>query len=126
MDQELFSHASTVWPVTDMEASLEFYRDTLGFEVTFTWEDPITYAVIKRGNISINLTLRDDMPEEYRPLAALYIYVHDVDALWADFTGKGAKVLNPIGNREYGMRDFDLEDPNGYRIVIGKGLNINE
>lgn len=122
MDQELFSHASTVWPVKDMEASLSFYRDQLGFEVTFTWEDPITYAVIKRGNIGINLTIRDDMPANYAPLAALYVYVHDVDALWQEFTSNGAKVTNPIGDRDYGMRDFDLEDPNGYRIVIGKGL----
>ena len=122
MDQELFSHASTVWPVRDMEASLAYYTDILGFEVTFTWEQPITYAVLKRGNITINLVIRDDMPADYKPLAALYVFVHDVDALWADFTAKGAKVLNPIGDREYGMRDFDLQDPNGYRIVIGKGL----
>ena len=122
MDQELFSHASTVWPVQDMEASLAYYTDILGFEVTFTWEQPITYAVLKRGNITINLVIRDDMPADYKPLAALYVFVHDVDALWTDFTAKGAKVLNPIGDREYGMRDFDLQDPNGYRIVIGKGL----
>lgn len=123
MTQELFSHAATVWPVKDMEASLSFYRDLLGFEVTFTWEEPITYAVLKRGNISINLVVRDDMPSDYQPLASLYIFVHDLDALWEEFTSKGAKVINPIGNRDYGMRDFDLEDPSGYKIVIGKGLN---
>lgn len=122
MNQELFSHASTVWPVKDMETSLAYYQNTLGFEVTFTWEEPVTYAVLSRGNITINLVIRDDMPADYKPLAALYIFVHDVDALWADFTAKGAKVLNPIGDREYGMRDFDIQDPNGYRIVIGKGL----
>ena len=123
MDQELFSHGATIWPVKDMAASLAFYRDKLGFQVNFTWEDPITYAVIKRGEIAIHLTIRDDMPADYAPLASLYMFVHDVDAVWEEVTAKDVKVVAPIGDREYAMRDFDVEDPNGYRIVFGKGLN---
>ena len=121
MEQELFSHAATVWPVKDMAASLAFYRDQLGFQVNFTWEDPITYAVLKRGEIAIHLTIRDDMPADYKPLAVLYVFVHNVDALWQELSAKEVKVVSPIGDRDYGMRDFDVEDPNGYRIVFGKG-----
>ena len=102
---------------------MAFYRDQLGFKVTFTWEDPVSYAVLKRGDIGINLTLRDDLPENYKPMNSLYIFVHDADAVWEEVNAKGAKVLEPIDDRDYGMRDFLVEDPNGYRIVFGKGLN---
>jgi len=35
---------------------------------------------------------------------------------------KKIKITNPIGNREYGMRDFDIEDNSGYWISFGQGF----
>lgn len=123
MSKELFSHASVVWPVKDMEASISFYRDQLGFTVNFTWEDPITYAVIRRGEIGIHLTLLDDMPANYKPLTSLFIFVHDVDAVWKEVNDKGVNVVAAIGDRDYGMRDFDITDPDGYRLIFGQGID---
>ncbi len=124
-DEKLFSHSSPVWPVKNMQRSLDYYVNELGFEVLFKWEDPPTYATIKRDDIGIHLTTLDDLEDDYRPRTALFIFVYDVDAVWAEYQEKEVKIVAEIGDREYGMRDFDIEDPDGYRLVFGKSLSID-
>ena len=52
-DPDNFSHAATVFPVKNVEQSVAFYSKKLGFTVTFTWEEPMSYAVLKKGSVSI-------------------------------------------------------------------------
>ena len=114
------SHSATVFPVSNMEASLPFYRDKLGFEVTFEWNDPVDYAVLRRDGVNIHLTLSDDtvVPNSHR---ALYIFPYDVDAVYNEFKDRNTEGLSDIGDREYGMRDFDVTDPDGHVLCFGKG-----
>ncbi len=121
--KELFSHAATVLAVKDVETSLAFYRDQLGFEATFTWEEPASYAVLKRGEgVSIHLTSSPNPPSQ-GDHTAMYIFVYDVEALYQEYVGRGVDMDTPLGERDYGMKDFDLLDPDGYRICFGQGVN---
>jgi uncharacterized glyoxalase superfamily protein PhnB len=42
--------------------------------------------------------------------------VPDVDAWWQRATDMGARVLSPISDHDYGLRDFTIEDPDGFGI----------
>ena len=122
----LFSHAASVLPVTDVLQSAKFYCDKLGFDLTFTWGEPVDYAVLKAGpHINVHLTKRN--PDHPLPKAhnhvEVYFFMHDIDAFYESVQEKGAEIHTPIGNREYGMRDFDLKDPDGYLLSFGKGTN---
>ena len=118
---ELVSHAATVLSVSDMKQSLEFYTKVLGFELTFGWNEPVDYAVLKRGDVSIHLTSGVESGQISKN-PVLYIFVYDVDLLFDEIVAKGGEVKNDPGDREYGMRDFDIEDPDGYMITFGKGI----
>jgi hypothetical protein len=48
-----------------------------------------------------------------------YIWVENADELYAEFSGKGVKIARSICDQEYGCRDFDVEDCNGYRLCFG-------
>ena len=67
-----------------MKKSLNFYQDKLGFELTFTWNDPIDYAVLKRGGVNIHLTLTHDDLKPSQVHRSLYIFVHDERILTFD------------------------------------------
>ena len=122
---KLFSHASPIFPVEDPLASAEYYRDVLGFDINFKWEDPPTYVVINRDDaVGIHLVKREDNFEPSQAHTSLYIFVHDVDALHTEYLASGANIINPVGDRDYGMRDFDVRDPDGFILVFGKGVNI--
>ena len=115
------SHAAPVFPVPDVKQTIEYYRDKLGFEVKFLWEDPPTYAVLKRQDVGIHFCKKVD---DFRPSEnhkAYYIFVYDVDGLFREFKENGVEILNESKRRDYGMRDFDIKDINGYILSFGCG-----
>jgi len=119
-----FSHAATVIPVIDVSRSLAFYRDQLGFKVTFSWEDPPSYAVLKAGeHVQIHLSQRPQQAEAAAAGAGtmVYIFVQDIDGLYQAYSQREVAIHTPIGDRDYGMRDFDLLDPDGNIISFGAG-----
>ncbi len=45
-----------------------------------------------------------------------------MDQLYQEFSSRQIKILNPPTTWEYGMRDFDIEDPNGFKISFGQSV----
>jgi uncharacterized glyoxalase superfamily protein PhnB len=50
----------------------------------------------------------------------LYVYVDDVDGLHGELAGRGADILAPPVNTEYGLREIRVRDPHGYIVAFGK------
>lgn len=118
----LLSHSATILPVSDVSASMAFYVDQLGFDLTFKWQDPPTYAVIKSGEISIHLSLKEAGDKISQEHVRLLIFAHDVDGVYRQCQQNGVPIHSEIGDRDYGMRDFDITDPDGH--VIGFSQEI--
>ncbi|OEK03356.1 hypothetical protein BFP97_18310 [Roseivirga sp. 4D4] len=117
-----FSHCSPIFPVPDVQETIDWYVANLGFQVDFKWEEPATYAVMSRDEIKIHFSQRDD---DFTPSAvhtALYIFTYDVDNVFEEFKAKGIVTKGPE-TYDYGMRDFDLTDLNGFRLTFGQSVN---
>ena len=120
--QSLYSHAATILPVKDVARAMAFYTEKLQFELTFKWEDPPSYAVLKANDqIQIHLSGYGDLAEGRRP-GGLFVFVHDVDALYAHYLEQEVIIHAPLGNRQYQMRDFDILDPDGNLLTFGQGI----
>ncbi len=50
---------------------------------------------------------------------SLYFLIDEVDALWAEITGK-ARVCYAVETFTYGMREFGIYDNNGYLLQFGQ------
>jgi catechol 2,3-dioxygenase-like lactoylglutathione lyase family enzyme len=48
-------------------------------------------------------------------------FVRDVDAVHAGLAPRGAGIVKPPQNYDYGMRDFDVLDPDGNQLTFGTG-----
>jgi catechol 2,3-dioxygenase-like lactoylglutathione lyase family enzyme len=117
-DFQVTGHA-TVLHVNDMPTALAFYRDKLGFAVSFAWEDPPRYVCLRLDEAAIHLN-------SYVPPAGpshVCIFCNGVDALYAQLTARGVRITDPIADRAYGMRDFEVTDPDGHWIVFGQGIS---
>ncbi|NHC47308.1 VOC family protein [Motilibacter aurantiacus] len=127
----------TFLPHTDPDASLAFYRDTLGFEVRndVGYEDMRWITVGPKGqpDTSIVLTPPAADPgiteEERRVIAelmakgsygALTLATDDLDGLFDRLQGSGAEVVQEPTEQPYGVRDCAFRDP------AGNLLRINE
>ena len=115
---QITSHA-TVLHVKNMAAALAYYRDKLGFTVSFTWEDPPRYVCLCLGDAAIHLNA-------YVPPAGpahVCIFCKGIDALYTQLIERGVNIVEPIADRPYGMRDFAVTDPDGHRLDFGQGIS---
>lgn len=103
-------------PVADVEKALAFYVDKLGFQVGWKWGSPITHGNVCRDSISFDLIA---LPEGRYGTAMAYIQLSGVDAYFSELRGRNLGVSEPQ-DRPYGMRDFEVVDPDGNRLAFGQ------
>ena len=114
---------SVIVPVSDMSASVAFYRDILGFELRYLREDN-QFALLARDHAAVSLGR--NAPGNPADTAA-YVWVDDVDALYEELR-PGLESL-PEGrlrkpfNQHYGMREFHVLDSNGALWFFGMNVD---
>jgi lactoylglutathione lyase len=114
--------------VSDMAASLAFYRDVLGFHLdqTVPGEPPFVFAWLKRGGVELFLNDAKPVVAEFPTLRAggtstLYVVVNDIHALHAHLTGK-AQIVMDLTDQFYGMRECAILDPDGYLVTFAQRI----
>ena len=126
-DPELYAHHATVLPVRDLGRARDFYRDKLGFEVSFEWQEPPTYAVLRVADTALHLSQVDPPgmgePPPAIPSTLVYLFTHDVDALHDQIVAAGVEGATGPQTFEYNMREFELVDPDGHRLVFGQSVD---
>ncbi|HTC70827.1 MAG TPA: VOC family protein [Acidothermaceae bacterium] len=127
-------HASFL-PHDDPEASLAFYRDTLGFEVrldvgkgTMRWitvgpaDQPDTSIVLSPPSANPGLT-----DEERRTIAEmmakgtygmLLLATKDLDGAFERVQARDVDIVQEPTEQPYGIRDFAVRDPAGNMIRV--------
>jgi len=108
-----------IFPADDLAASLAFYRQTLGFDLAWSWGTPPELASVCRDGIEIMLRQRANAGTD---TAQIYLGVSDVDAWHDALVAAAVDIRVPIGDRAYGMRDFRIADPGGNEISFGQPI----
>lgn len=107
---------------TDMQATLAYYRDQLGFAIEGTWLDPPVYAIVVRDGQHIHFRLAD-VPRAAAKyddeLLDAYLRVDDVDALHAEFAARGVEFSRALDDTPWGMREFVVKDGDGRLLAFG-------
>jgi catechol 2,3-dioxygenase-like lactoylglutathione lyase family enzyme len=132
-----FSDVTPNLVVSDVSRSLAFYRDVLGFSLVTTVPEaaPLAFAWMQRDSVSIFLNsleaVRADNPELGRRAIGgantLFVVLEaptiaeGVDAMRAAVGGQ-ARVVMELKDQFYGMREFGVEDPDGYVIFFAQQL----
>lgn len=109
------NHVLPTLQVTDIHAALQFYREKLGFTERFVWGDPVTYAGVNLDKTTIHLAL----VKENKNKAEVNFVVSNANALYKTHLANEVKIVVPIEDREYGLRDYQVEDPDGNLIGFG-------
>lgn len=118
MRQEAKSEFEGVTPilnVSNLRASMDYYVNQLGFSKRWDSGDPPTFGCVARDKVSIFLC----QGAQGGPGTWIMIFVQDVDALYADYKQRGAKVLAPPTNMPWQTREMHVEDPDSHRLRFG-------
>jgi uncharacterized glyoxalase superfamily protein PhnB len=114
-----------LWPLllaADLERSLAFYRDQLGFSVVDEAQAAgrTFWCRLQRGGAALMLQQAEaeDGPAEGRGRGvSLYFVCDDVEAVYAEFVARGLK-LDPPAVAYYGMKQVFVPEPDGYVICF--------
>jgi catechol 2,3-dioxygenase-like lactoylglutathione lyase family enzyme len=126
MTRPEISGVSPFFIVKDAAASLLFYRDQLGFEVTFQEpaESPFFGIVCRDGAmIMLKAVGVDPLPNYKREPTArwdAYLYVPEPDALAAEFASRNVAFSESLRDTHDGLRGFEIKDSDGYVLFFGR------
>jgi len=107
----------------DMEETIHFYTTVLGFTVVEILDDedekPV-WVSLMHGLVEIMFKIPNAVMSYGQILLTgnLYMHASDPDAVWLQVKD-AATVVYPLQNFPYGMREFAIQDNNGYVLTFG-------
>ena len=122
--------------VRDVPTALAFYRDRLGFEISFQGPEPddIFFGIVERGTAMIMLKSVgvDPLPNYMRDVKKgwarwdAYLHVPDPDALAREFASRDVEFSQPLKNDDDDLRGFEIKDADGYVLFFGRPVREGE
>ncbi|MGD9116550.1 MAG: VOC family protein [Dehalococcoidia bacterium] len=122
-------YLSPLLAVRDMKKTLDFYTRHLGFDLKMCFPTPDNpqYAdIIKDGMVIMFVPAEAHGLDAKEKLGAgVYFYLHidgDIDKYYNELKQKGVRIAVDIKDEPFGVRDFTVEDPDGYKLVFNQTL----
>ena len=117
-----------VLTVTDVEESVAWYRDVLGFYVAqeMKLDGKLAGASLRAGAVEVLLT-QDDFAKgrDRKKGVGFRLYCTtalEIDELAAAVEARGGVLSQPPKDQSWGVRDFAVTDPDGFQISISTAL----
>jgi lactoylglutathione lyase len=118
----MFREMFPIITVRNLDRALEFYRDALGGEVSYSFPpegegDPVN-VTLRLADTQLGLGVDPNFTGPAVQSMELCTYTDDCDAAVAHLRAAGAKVLEEPADQPWGERMAWVADPDGYRLMI--------
>ena len=111
---------SPMLAVANMEETILFYQSVLGFKPTMQSPD---YSIVERDGQTIHFQKAEseEVMNCVRGHAEIYIEVSGIESLWEHVKSfKDRYRVRDLFDREYGMTEFHISDPNECLVFVGQ------
>lgn len=106
---------------SDVNASIRYFVEVLGFTGSWTWDDTPTFGGVDKAGVRL-FFCKDGQGS---PGTWLAINVDDIDAYYEFIKSRGATILDGPHSYEWGMREMTVEAPDGHKIRFGQGISVH-
>jgi uncharacterized glyoxalase superfamily protein PhnB len=126
MKNARLTSSAPVLLVREVVAAANYYRDALGFAYERFWGEPPDFVILKRDGLHVML---NQAPEGHAIVPNwrvdpniwnVYFWVDDVDTLFAEYQQSGARIDYQLCDKPYDVREFGVQDLDGYDIGFGQ------
>jgi uncharacterized glyoxalase superfamily protein PhnB len=125
MAPRLTSQAS-ILVTADFDAALAYWRNQLGFTPYALFGEPHAFGILRRDDCRVMIGARTS-EQPIIPLSSIrdglwnaFFWVDDVEALFAEISGRGAVIDYGLCDQPYGVREFGVRDHDGHDIGFGQ------
>jgi uncharacterized glyoxalase superfamily protein PhnB len=109
-------------PVADINKSIEYYEQKLGFKMVAQMPAG-DYAIVERDDVAVHLFKTNGHASS--PVG-IHIFTCDLDELHAELQERGARVSQGIVRKPWGNRDFRVHDDSGNEIKFTEPLSHDD
>lgn len=119
-----FQDVQPIIGARDLEASIKFYVNQLGFTLAFRdGSTPTNYVGLQRGSVELHMQFQH---EHEMSTLRLRIRVEDPDVLCREYQTKGVLVAAGLENKPWGTREFAVLDPDGNTLAFYRLLRAGD
>jgi len=118
--------------VRDVAAAMDFYSNVLGFETAITVPEqaPYVFGSVRNSDVEIFFNDQKAVLEEYPALGSkpiggsltMFIEIEGIEELFRKVQQHKVKITMPMKDQFYGMREFAMEDPEGWVITFAERI----
>ena len=116
----VFQNSTPVLKSGDYDRSRAFYEGTLGYRVMEEGGEPPRFGIFERGRSVLFVNAWKGPPNPVPGVWEAYIHVAGLEALFAEYEAAGARIVRPVEETVYGMREFEVADPDGNLLCFGE------
>jgi uncharacterized glyoxalase superfamily protein PhnB len=120
-------YISPTLAVNDMKRTIEFYENSLGFKLGICFPDinnPEYSDLSRDGLVLMFIPTRNiDISKEEKLGIGVNLYLQidgDIDAYYQELKKRGVNITRDIKDEPFGIRDFTIEDPDGYKLTFNQ------
>ena len=110
----MFAHPTPELPVEDVERAQQHYRDVFGFEIGWLYSGG-SIGSVSRSNAGAIFFRKRARP--FEP-AVHWVFAPELDATYAELRARGARIVEPLEKKPWGLRQFTVEDLDGNRFYF--------
>ena len=115
--------STPVLAAADYERARDFYCDVLGCTIVEEGGDPPLFGIFERDNCTFFVNAwhgaRAPKPEVW----SAYVHLAGVEQFAAELRGKGVPLTREVSDTPYGMREFEVTDPDGNVLCFGQDID---
>ncbi len=109
------SHQAPLLPVHDMNMTIDFYQQKLGFPKVWKWDDPTTVASVSRDDLTLLFTW--DPSKTFQSTGMeIMIFLSGVSELYEEYKSNDVSFADPLEQKPWGLWEFSILDINGYYL----------
>lgn len=107
--------STAIFACSDIELTLAYYKEVLGFESTWAWGNPPTFGSATVGGVSIHFNLQPELAKKVEGHQH-WVKVEEVDELYQLHRSRDATIVSEIEDKPWGAREYIVQDLNGYHL----------
>ena len=119
-DHPALQRSTPVLKAADYLRARAFYVEELGYRIVEEGGDPPRFGIFERDKSLLFVDAWKGGPKPVAGAWEAYIHVAGVDALYAELRDGGVPITRTIENTVYGMREFEVTDPDGNVLCFGE------
>jgi GNAT superfamily N-acetyltransferase len=108
-----------IFPVTDVVATVRYYRDVLGFTEEWVWGEPPDFGGVRWGKVGAMFALQSGPGAKVGGQWHSF-FVEGIDVLYGSHSRNGATIYSPLEAKPWGLREYTVRDLNGHFLRFGQ------